>query len=189
MFTETATHFWWWFHALEPAAATAPLHNGGTSGLQFYYLAIENYANGIGLDGQTGHLSVNSQGMYIKPSAGLNGNSVKGMTFLDIGDKYGPGAGIDGFGAILLTDSSNNIISNNTFDHVENTGSTIGQIHGIYDTHFSSNNTITSNKFETISAEAIKVRDRSNFNVVEHNTFIATGGGPPTGTSSAIRRA
>jgi endoglucanase len=129
-----------------------------------------------GLDGQTGHPSVNSQGLYIKPSAGLNGNSVKGMTFQNIGDKYGPGPGIDGFGAILLTDSSNNIISNNTFDNIENTGSTTGQIHGIYDTHFSSTNAITSNKFENISAEAIKVRDRSNFNVVEHNTFTATGG-------------
>jgi hypothetical protein len=40
----------------------------------------------------------------------------------------------------------------------------------------SSNNLITVNKFEFISAEAIKVRDRSNFNLVEHNTFIATGG-------------
>ena len=39
-----------------------------------------------------------------------------------------------------------------------------------------STNTITLNKFENISAEAIKVRDRSNFNVVEHNTFTATGG-------------
>jgi hypothetical protein len=128
VFSETSKHFWWWFHALEPSAATAPLHNGGTSGLQFYYLAIEGYANGIGLDGQTGHPSVNSQGLYIKPSSGLNGNSVKGMTFQNVGDKYGPGPGIDGFGAILLTDSSNNIISNNTFDNIENTGSTTGQV-------------------------------------------------------------
>lgn len=176
VFAETATHFWWWFHAMEPSSASAPLHNGGTSGLRFYYLEIENYANGIGLDGQTGHPSVDSQGMYIKPSTGLNGNSVKGMTFLNIGDKHGPGPGIDGFGAILLTDSSSNIISNNTFDNIENTGTTTGQIHGIYDTHFSSSNTITLNKFEFITAEAIKVRDRSNLNDVEHNTFISTGG-------------
>ena len=177
VFAETSKHFWWWFHALEPAAATAPLHNGGTqraAGSTTW--RCEGYANGIGLDGQTGHPSVNSQGLYIKPSTGLNGNSVTGMTFLNIGDKYGPGPGIDGFGAILLTDSSGNFISNNTFDNIENTGSTTGQIHGIYDTHFSSTNTITLNKFENISAEAIKVRDRSNFNVVEHNTFIATGG-------------
>ena len=176
MFAETPQHFWWWFHALEPASATAPLHNGGTTGLRFYYLEIKGYANGIGLDGQTGHPSVNKQGMYILPSAGVNGNSVTGMTFIDIGDKFGPGKGIDGFGAILLTNSSHNFISNNTFDTIENTGSTTGQIHGIYDTHFSSSNTITLNKFEAISAEAIKVRDRSNFNVIEHNTFISTGG-------------
>ena len=176
VFRETPTHYWWWFHAYEPKAASAPLHNGGTTGLRFYYLAVEDYANGIGLDGQAGHSSVNKQGMYIRPSLGVNGNSVTGMTFLDIGDKYGPGKGIDGFGGILLTDSSNNVISNNTFDSIENTGSTTGQIHGIYDTHFSSYNTITANKFEFITAEAIKVRDRSIFNTVEHNTFIATGG-------------
>lgn len=83
-------------------------------GLRFYYLAVKGYANGIGLDGQTGHPSVNKQGMYIRPSAGVNGNWVKGMTFQNIGDKFGPGRGIDGFGAILLTDSSNNLISKNT---------------------------------------------------------------------------
>lgn len=176
VFAETATHFWWWFHVLEPAAATAPLHDGGTTGLRFYYLEVTGYANGIGLDGQTGHPSTDKTGFYIRPSAGVNGNSITGMTFLNIGDKYGPGPGIDGFGAILLTDSSNNVISNNTFDAIENTGSTTGQIHGIYDTHFSSGNTITLNKFEFITAEAIKVRDRSNFNIVEHNTFTATGG-------------
>ena len=147
VFAETPQHFWWWFHALEPASVTAPLHNGGTTGLRFYYLEITGYANGIGLDG-------------------VNGNSVAGMRFIASGAK---------FRAIPLTDSSNNVISNNTFETVENTGSTTGQIHGIYDTHFSSGNTITLNKFESISAKAIKVRDRSNFNVIEHNTFISTG--------------
>lgn len=176
VFAETAAHFWWWFHAFEPKAATAPLNDGGTTGLRFYYLQVQGYANGIGFDGEAGHTAVNKQGMYILPSKGVNGNTVTGMTFLNIGDKFGPGKGIDGFGAILLTDSSNNVISNNTFDTVENTGSTTGQIHGIYDTHFSSNNSITLNKFEFISAEAIKVRDRSDSNTVEHNTFIATGG-------------
>jgi hypothetical protein len=164
----------WWFQAQEPSSG--PLHDGGTAGLRFYYLQPEDYTNGISFDGQTGHASQNDENppMYIKPSAGLNGNSVSGMTFLDIGDLYAPGQ--TGFGAILLTDSSDNWIDNNTFDHIENSGSSIGQIHGIYVTHFSSSNTIDANKFVTISSYAIKVRDRSDDNTVDHNTFNNTGG-------------
>jgi hypothetical protein len=166
----------WWLQAQEPAAASAPLHDGGPAGLRFYYLRVHDYTNGLSLDGQTGHTSRDHQNppMYIKPSAGVNGNTVFGMTFSDIGDAFAPGQ--TGFGAILLTDSSGNSITNNTFDHVENVGASAGLIHGIYVTHFSSSNTIDGNVFTTISSDAVKVRDRSNANVVDHNRFSATGG-------------
>jgi hypothetical protein len=166
----------WWFQAQLPSAKTSPLHNGGNTGLRFYYLRIEDYTNGISFDGQSGHVSQNNAKppMYVKPSAGLNTNHVSGMTFQDIGDKYATGQ--TGFGAILLTDSSGNDITNNTFDQIENTGSSAGQVHGLYITHFSDYNTITLNLFEQTTAEAVKVRDRSNFNVVEHNRFFGVGG-------------
>lgn len=166
----------WWFQAQEPTAASAPLHDGGPSGLRFYYLAVQDYTNGISFDGQTGHTDHNSQNppLYVKPSAGLNGNTVFGMTMSDIGDKFASGQ--TGYGAILFTDSSGNRIANNTFSVVENAGATTGLIHGLYVTHFSSSNTITGNSFATISSYAIKVRDRSNLNDVEHNRFNATGG-------------
>jgi Right handed beta helix region len=164
----------WWLQAQEPASG--PLHDGGTTGLRFYYLRVQDYTNGISFDGQAGHASKDHQNppMYIKPSAGVNGNTVFGMTFADLGDLFAPGQ--TGFGAILLTDSSGNRITNNTFDHIENAAATAGKIHGIYVTHFSSSNSITANKFTTISSYAVKVRDRSNFNDVEHNRFDATGG-------------
>jgi hypothetical protein len=76
----------------------------------------------------------------------------------------------------VLTDSSANRITNNTFDHIENAGADAGLIHGIYVTHFSSTNSVTRNKFTTITSDAVKVRDRSSFNDVESNTFNATGG-------------
>jgi hypothetical protein len=161
----------WWLQAQEPSSG--PLSDGGTTGLRFYYLQIEDYTNGISLDGQAGHSS-QSHGMYIKPSEGVNGNSVSGMTFTHIGDLFAPGQ--TGFGAILLTDSSGNDITNNTFDHIENASSTSDKIHGIYVTHFSSANSITANLFTTVISFAVKVRDRSNFNDVEHNRFNATGG-------------
>jgi hypothetical protein len=175
--TTSGTHTaGWWFQAQLPAAASDPMHDGGTTGLRFYYLQVADYTNGISLDGQTGHTykDTESPPMYIDPSAGVNGNTVFGMTLTDIGDLYAPGQ--TGYGAILLTDSSSNRIANNTFDHVENSGSDVGLIHGIYITHFSSSNSVTANKFNVISSYAVKVRDRSNFNDVEDNTFDATGG-------------
>jgi hypothetical protein len=79
------------------------------------------------------------------------------MTFSDIDDQFAPGQ--TGFGAILLTDSSGNHITNKPFDHIENASATAGKIHGIYVTHFSSSNTITANLFTTISSFAVKVRE------------------------------
>jgi len=164
----------WWFHAELPSAPS-PLHDGGNTGLRFHYLLIEDYTNGLSLDGQTGHSYHNnaSPPMYVKPSAGLNDNDVSGMTFSDIGDAYAPGQ--TGYGAILFTDSSGDEIANNTFDNLYNTGDT-DELHGLYITHFSSYNTIDHNLFENTNGEAVKVRDRSNFNNVSDNRFDHTGG-------------
>jgi hypothetical protein len=164
----------YWFKVLTPGASD-PFHNGGTTGLRFYYLRVRDYTGGISFDGQTGHTYLDTENppMYIKPSAGVNGNTVFGMSFEQIGNKYT--AGTWGYGAILFTDSSSNTIDNNTFDSVENTTNP-GAIHDLYITHFSSSNTVTRNKFVTASSYAIKVRDRSNFTKVDSNTFNDTGG-------------
>lgn len=164
----------WWFHAELPAAPSV-LHNGGNTGLRFYYLDIEDYTNGLSLDGQTGHAYHNNQHppMYTKPSAGLNGNNLYGMTFNDIGDQFAPGQ--TGYGAILFTDSSGDQIINNTFSDLYNTGDQ-DQLHALYVTHFSSGNTVAQNLFENSNGEAVKVRDRSNFNNVWGNRFNHTGG-------------
>jgi hypothetical protein len=164
----------WWFRALLPGSAD-PFHGGGTTGLRFYYLRVRDYTGGISFDGQTGHTYLDSESppMYIKPSAGVNGNTVFGMSFEQIGNKYTDGTW--GYGAILFTDSSSNDIDNNTFDHVENTTNP-GAIHDLYITHFSSSNSVTRNRFATVSSHAVKVRDRSNFTVVDSNTFNDTGG-------------
>jgi parallel beta-helix repeat protein len=163
-----------WLHAELPGTSSS-LHNGGNVGLQFHYLLIEDYTQGINLDGQTGHGYHNDAkpAMYTKPSAGLNDVSVSGMTFSDIGDRYAPG--YTGYGAILFTDSSGDSIVNNTFHDIYNTGDT-DELHGLYITHFSSDNTISKNVFENTNGEAVKVRDRSDNNTVSDNRFINTGG-------------
>jgi hypothetical protein len=160
-----------WFTAVLPAAPS-PLHNGGTTGLRFYYLDIEDYTQGISFNGQAGH-SWHNKTFYVQPSAGVNGNDVSGMTFHDIGDLFAPSQ--TGYGAILFTDSSHNDIVNNTFDDIYNSGDH-DQLHALYITHFSSANTIDKNLFENTNGEAVKVRDRSNGNNVFGNTFNATGG-------------
>jgi hypothetical protein len=160
-----------WFTAILPPAPS-PLHNGGNTGLRFYYLDIEDYTQAISFNGQAGH-SWHNQTFYVQPSAGVNDNDVSGMTFNDIGDSFAPSQ--TGYGVILFTDSSDDAISNNTFDDIYNSGDT-DQLHALYITHFSSSNTVDKNLFENTNGEAVKVRDRSNFNDIFSNTFKATGG-------------
>ena len=160
-----------WFTAILPPAPS-PLHDGGNTGLRFYYLDIEDYTQGISFNGQAGHSWHNST-FYIQPSTGVNDNDVSGMTFHDIGDLFAPSQ--TGYGVILFTDSSDDNITNNTFDDIYNSGDT-DQLHALYITHFSSGNTVDRNLFENTNGEAVKVRDRSNFNDIFSNTFNATGG-------------
>jgi hypothetical protein len=160
-----------WFTAVLPPAPS-PLHNGGNTGLHFYYLAIEDYTQGISFNGQAGH-SWHNNTFYVQPSTGVNDNDVSGMTFHDIGDLFAPAQ--TGYGVILFTDSSHDDIANNTFDDIYNSGDT-DQLHALYITHFSSSNTVDKNLFEDTNGEAVKVRDRSNDNNIFDNTFNATGG-------------
>jgi Periplasmic copper-binding protein (NosD) len=160
-----------WFTAILPPASS-PLHDGGNTGLRFYYLDIEDYTQGISFNGQAGH-AWHNQTFYVQPSAGVNDNDVSGMTFHDIGDSFAPSQ--TGYGVILFTDSSDDAISNNTFDDIYNSGDT-DQLHALYITHFSSGNTVDKNLFENTNGEAVKVRDRSNDNNIFSNTFKATGG-------------
>lgn len=160
-----------WFTAILPASPSS-LHNGGNTGLRFYYLAIEDYTQGISFNGQAGH-SWHNKTFYIRPSAGLNDNSVSGMTFEHVGDLYAPGQ--TGYGVVLFTDSSHDTIANNTFDDIYNSGDQ-DELHGLYITHFSSSNTVDRNLFENTNGEPVKVRDRSNDNDIYDNTFKATGG-------------
>jgi hypothetical protein len=163
-----------WFTAVLPAAPS-PLHDGGTTGLHFYYLAVEDYTQGISFNGLGGHPGHNST-FYIQETSGLNGNEVSGMTFYDIGDLYAPVAPTSaGYGVILTTNSSDNNIYNDTFDNFNNSGDH-DELHALYMTHFSSYNNVYSNLFEFSDGEAVKVRDRSNYNDVYDNTFNGTGG-------------
>jgi hypothetical protein len=170
-----------WFLAC-PGAAGKPLAGGGTSGLRFYYLQVSHYASAaISIDGAA--TSPTACGGGYHPSSplgapskrGLDGNTIFGMRFFELGNKYTGGSCADkaflrcGYGGIVLTESSDNRISNNTFEKLENRESSY--IHAIYVTHKSSHNVFSGNSITEVSSGPIKVRDASNFNTFDSNTF------------------
>jgi hypothetical protein len=145
-------------------------HAGSNSGLRFYYLHVEQYdLGGVKIDG-----GVTTVGGIRRPATGgHNGNTIFGMYFTKLGSRWaGPGFG---YGGIDLINSRNNLIQNNHFTHIENTGSDAGLIHGLYLAHHSASNTISSNQFEMISGDAIRTRNDSNDNDVFYNVFRRTG--------------
>jgi hypothetical protein len=105
----------------------------------------------------------------------LNGNTLVGMYFRRLGNRWSRVPNEYGWGAVTLTNSSHNRITQNHFVEIENAYGWQGYIHGVYVTHFSSYNQITYNRFTTVSGDPIKTRDRSNFNDFARNTFTRTG--------------
>jgi hypothetical protein len=136
---------------------------GAPGRLGFYFLKVERYsAGGIAFDGQN---STNTPG--------VNGNTVYGMTFRELGSRHAR-SGV-GYGGIDLINSRNNVIQHNTFEQLENGPTKETLVHGVYLSHRSSNNLIKSNKFYRISGDPIRTRDGSNENKVFDNTFKRTG--------------
>ncbi|MEV4316105.1 right-handed parallel beta-helix repeat-containing protein [Actinocrispum sp. NPDC049592] len=169
-----------WLQPRLPLDHADPLYEGGTTGLRFYYLQVEQYsAGGMSFFGDSERDVTDetyNPPMRQRGSKGMNGNTVFGMVFTHLGSKWAPcGATCYGWGAIVLTNSSDNRIANNHFTNIENHGAYAGHIHGLYVTHFSSNNTMSGNDFTYINGDPVKIRDRSNLNTVEANTFVRTG--------------
>ena len=171
-----------WLWARRPTNTSHPLYGGGRSGLRFYYLEVRHYpAAGIVVDGDSGGDYLDES--YNPPlrkraSRGLNGNTFFGMMFSYIGNRWA--AGNDwGYAGIQLTNSSYNRIENNHFIHIENAPNDgdPARIHGLYITHFSSHNSILRNRFSYNSGRPVKLRDRSNHNVIAWNTFDHSGDG------------
>jgi hypothetical protein len=167
----------YWFQPRLPTDPADPMYGGGTSGLRFYYLQVQYYnAGGLSIFGDSERDTVDERydpPMYQRGSAGLNGNTVYGMLFTHLGNKWGGGG--YGWGAVVLTNSSDNVMDNNLFINVENSSPDGGYIHGAYITHFSADNKVTNSKFNHVSGDPVKVRDRSNFTTVEYNQFIDSG--------------
>ena len=167
-----------WLQPRLPTDPAHPLYGGGTSGLRFYYLQVEYYSGcGVSVYGDS-ERDVNDESysppLRVPGSAGLNGNTFFGMVFIRLGNWWAKGTE-PGYGGIVLTNSSSNRIENNHFVQIENACPDEASIHGVYITHFSSWNSIRGNLFSYNSGDPVKIRNQSNFNTVEYNSFTRSG--------------
>lgn len=156
-----------WFVAALPHG-----HRGGDLRLRFYHLQVERYSGGgITIDG-----GVAPRGGVLRPaSAGHNRNTVYGMVFRQLGSKHVRSG--TGYGAIDLINSRSNVIQNNRFERIENSGSASDKalVHGVYLAHGSSDNVIQSNRFTRISGDPIRTRNASGDNHMSGNVFVRAG--------------
>lgn len=166
-----------WLQPRLPTDPNDPMYGGGDSNLQFYYLRVEYFsAGGVSVYGDS-ERDVEDETynppLRVRGSEGLNNNKFFGMQFRRLGSKWSGGDW--GYGGIVLTNSSNNLIENSHFVNIENANPYAGHIHGLYITHFSSNNKVVRNKFSYISGYVVKSRNQSNFNTIEYNNISRAG--------------
>lgn len=145
-------------------------HAGGDVGLRFYHLQVDQYdLGGLKLDG--GITTVD--GIRRPASSGHNGNAIVGMYFTRLGSRWAGTA--HGYGGVDLVNSRHNLIRDNHFVRLENTGSGSGLMHGVYLAHHSMANTVHGNRFEIISGDPIRTRNDSNDNEAFGNVFERSG--------------
>lgn len=146
------THTWFTLHN----------HSAQLSHVMLRNLQIQYYHTGISLQGDRDN------------PLGFNGaNELHGMRFINIGGLFTT------FGysnaAVRLVNSRDNVISDCEFTNILNESAGASAIHGVYIAHYSSGNQIRDNRFSHINGDPIKVRDRSNANIIADNRFEQTG--------------
>ncbi len=131
---------------------------GLLTGLDIRGLIIENYGTAIDLIGNRNTLDQGNGGTVIENNVFLHIGSTRESTLIS------PTA------AIRLTNSKDNKIIANRFISIRKRIA-CGGMHAIYLAHFSSNNEIRNNDFSDLCGSAIKLRDRSNDNLIFNNKF------------------
>lgn len=101
-----------------------------------------------------------------------DGNTVRNMIFERIGNKYVSGG--DGYAAVHLLGSSDNAVVNNIMRDLENTDCP-GCVHGVYAATGSSRNLLQGNTFSRVTGDPVRLRNGTDDNRVEGNTFTTSG--------------
>lgn len=128
-------------------------------------LEVRHYATAISLEGNRDEIDAYNAQTVIRDNV-----------FQDIGS-IATGDEKMSTAAIRLVNSHENQIVGNRFVNIRNIVGCTG-LHPIYMAHFSSNNVVSNNHFEKVCGSAIKLRDRSNGNVIENNEFVGLEGVP-----------
>lgn len=150
---------------------------GGTFGLRFYYLQVSGYAMG-GMEFR-GADEVSEAGIRTPVGAGVNGNYFFGMLFKEIGNKWNS-AGV-GYAGLVLSNSSDNIVTNSHFQYLENLSPNGNLMHGLYIEHGANRNQVYSNSFLYITSDPAHTRNQALDNNFYSNKFTRTGGAGSTG--------
>ncbi|WP_338066411.1 hypothetical protein [Nocardioides speluncae] len=125
-------------------------------------------------------------------STPFNNNSLYGMTFYRLGDRYNwngaapsqtvaGSTALRGNYAVALSNSSANSFRNNTFKLLESVddpaqkGNELDLIHAFYIKDWSQKNLIRDNDFTVVSGSPIKARNDAHSNTVTGNTFYHAG--------------
>ena len=101
-------------------------------------------------------------------------NRISNCIFANIGNYNRPGLFLC-FGVLDFVRSICNTVDGCIFYRCENERAGAPPIIGIYLAHGSRGNVIRNNLFRGIGGNTIKLRDGSNANLIEHNTFIRCG--------------
>lgn len=129
---------------------------GRSTGLTIQGLEIRDYSTAISLEGNREESSAYNSGTTIRRNIFRNIGSIS--TTNDVLSTA----------AVRFINSKNNLVEFNYFRTIRNKTS-CGALHALYLAHFSSGNKIASNTFDDLCGSVIKLRDRSNDNVIEDN--------------------
>ncbi len=134
--------------------------DGKRTGLTIQSIQIRDYFTAISLEGNRD-----------APSAFNAGTTIRRNVFRNIGSIAAYEGG-KSTAAIRFVNSKNNLVESNFFHGIRNKrDKDCGALHSLYLAHFSSGNRIVDNTFEDACGSVVKLRDRSNDNVIESNRF------------------
>ena len=135
---------------------------GQKTNLHFDYIQVQNYHTAISLNGDRN--AANTSNSH---------NRIYGCYFANIGNVFNPKLN-PSTAAVRLVNSDDNLIANNHFVDIINKSSA-GLLHAIYAAHLSDRNKILRNRFKNNSGDPVRLRDFSNYNIINENKFIKSG--------------
>jgi hypothetical protein len=137
--------------------------------LHFTNIKVTNYLNGLRFSSPRNN-----------PEDYNGGHHIENCEFHYIGNVWtsNPPGVADGdwkaYRALGLTNSRYTKVINNSFRFIDSEYFGV-HLHAIYMAHHASYNEIRGNHFESVTGDAIRVRDASDFNVFNNNTILNSG--------------